>query len=534
VAGGLLLWAAFPPLGWWPLAWVAPVSWLQLVRMKKLPGRRPYGAVFLASFLHWLLLLQGIRLAHWSTHFGWLLLTFYLAFYLPVFVGLTRVAVHRLRVPLVLAAPVVWTGLEYARGYVATGFSVALLGHSQVGWVELIQVSDLAGAYAVTFVVMFVAACLACMLPCGQRKQQVVWRPLLPAAAMIATVLCYGYVRLGQAANREGLANAVHIALIQGSIDTTFDHDPTLPQKTFDEYMKLSREAVNRHPSVDLVVWPESVFTFPLFTFDEEVSTPAGLGWTDQQFSEWRGRTQQSFSSAAYLACHELKTQALVGVQARHCGASGIRHYNTAVHIDQQGKVVGRYDKMHPVMFGEYVPLGNVFPWLYRLTPMSGGLTPGSSPTVFQIDGLRLSPSICFENTVPHLVRRQIVDLARKGKEPDVLVTLTNDGWFWGSSVLDLHLICGVFRAVEHRKPMLIAANTGFSAWIDGNGRVLRKGPRQKTGVLLAEVESDLRGSPYLNFGDWPAGICLSLSLIAALLGVVGRFSDVFSTRADA
>ena len=134
--------------------------------------------------------------------------------------------------------------------------------------------------------------------------------------------------------------------------------------------------------------------------------------------------------------------------------------------------LAGRYDKMHPVLFGEYVPLGETFPWLYRLTPMAGGLTAGEEPQVFEAAGLRWCPCICFENTVPHLVRRQVVELSRRGTPPDVLVTLTNDGWFWGSSMLDLHFACGIFRAVELRRPMLIAANTGFSAWVDADGRV--------------------------------------------------------------
>ncbi len=81
--------------------------------------------------------------------------------------------------------------------------------------------------------------------------------------------------------------------------------------------------------------------------------------------------------------------------------------------------------------------------------------------------------------------------MAAEGKEPDILVNLTNDGWFWGSSELDMHLACGVFRAVECRKPFLIAANTGFSAWIDGDGRIRRQGPRRAKDVIVAEPRLD-------------------------------------------
>jgi len=111
---------------------------------------------------------------------------------------------------------------------------------------------------------------------------------------------------------------------------------------------------------------------------------------------------------------------------------------------------------------------------------------------------------------LPHLIRRQVQTLAHAGREPHVLLNLTNDGWFWGSSELDMHLICGVFRAVEMRKPFLIAANTGFSAWIDANGRILDRGPRRATGTILAEVCPDPRHSLYLRYGDWFAGACLA------------------------
>jgi apolipoprotein N-acyltransferase len=107
-----------------------------------------------------------------------------------------------------------------------------------------------------------------------------------------------------------------------------------------------------------------------------------------------------------------------------------------------------------------------------------------------------------------------------------VLVNLTNDGWFWGSSELDMHLVCGVFRAVECRKPLLIAANTGFSAWIDGDGRILARGPRRATAVLLAEVAPDPRGSWYLEHGDWAAGVCLSACLAFAAAGIWGGFRN--------
>jgi apolipoprotein N-acyltransferase len=191
--------------------------------------------------------------------------------------------------------------------------------------------------------------------------------------------------------------------------------------------------------------------------------------------------------------------------------------------MEADGKIQGRYDKMHPVMFGEYVPLGETFPWLYRLTPMSGGLDAGAEARSFRLGSLRLAPSICYETVIPHLIRRQVNELRALGEEPDVLVNLTNDGWFYGSAELDMHLACGVFRAVECRKPLLIAANTGFSAWIDGDGRIRAQGPRHAEGIVLAEVRPDPRESGYLRWGDWPAGICLAACAVLAIAGAVRR-----------
>ena len=143
-------------------------------------------------------------------------------------------------------------------------------------------------------------------------------------------------------------------------------------------------------------------------------------------------------------------------------------------------------------------------------------LTAGSEPKSFEVGDLKYSPDICYENVLPHVIRRQV----NGAEDVDVLVNLSNDGWFRGSNELDLHLICGVFRAVECRRPFLIAANTGFSASIDGDGRIIAQGPRRDKQVVLAEVRLDDRSSWYLANGDWPAGICLAACIILAVIGL--------------
>jgi apolipoprotein N-acyltransferase len=518
LAGGLL-WAALPPLdqGW--LAWAAPAGWVLLARRKELAARRPYLALWVAGLAFWLTTLHWLTLPHWATSFGWLALSAYLACYLPIFVGLTRVAVHRLRVPVIIAAPVVWTGLELARGHLLTGFTMASLGHTQWHWIEVIQISDLAGAYGVSFVVMLVAACLARMLPCDGRRWTA-W-PLAPAAAMMAAALVYGHFRQMD----EPAPSAARVALIQCSFDTQFDGDPNRGRELFKGYFKLTQRAIAEHKDLDLVVWPETMYGRALIAAEPALAERASFDPAAREVVEAARRSEAEATEIARVLAGGPEGPAwLVGIEAYSYGLSGISRFNSALFIEPDGSVQGRYDKMHPVMFGEYVPLGETFPWLYRLTPMSGGLDAGEEARSFRLGSLRLSPSVCYETVVPHLIRRQINELRTSGEAVNVLVNLTNDGWFWGSAELDMHLACGVFRAVECRMPLLIAANTGFSAWIDGDGRIRAQGPRHAEGIVLAEVSPDPRESGYLRWGDLPAGLCLAACVVFAMAGLRRRF----------
>jgi len=430
-----------------------------------------------------------------------------------VFVGLSRVAVHRLHVPVILAAPVVWTGLELARGHLLTGMTMASLGHTQYRWIELIQVSDLAGAYGVSFVVMCVAAALARMLPCDDSRFAI-W-PLVPTLVVLAAVLGYGYART----SGEYTSPGPNVALIQGSIDVTLQYNPDVQDHILREYFRLSEQAVQKYKHIDLVVWPESMFPRPLMTFALDATKPPQFEITEAEFREWIPRAMEDGPSMMLQIAKRLDVPMILGVDVYHFGANSEQCYNSAVYVDRDGKLLGRYEKNHLVMFGEYTPFVEYFPWLKHFTPLTGNATPGDKSVAFDVGDIRVAPNICYESVLPHIICRQVNTLAAEGKEPQVLINLTNDGWFWGSSELDMHFVCGVFRAVECRKPFLIAANTGFSAWIDSDGRIQQKGPRRATDTILAEVRIDHRTSWYLRHGDWFAGICL---FGCAVFGAVG------------
>ncbi len=536
--GAMLLWAAFPPLGLAMAAWPAVAVWIWLCRSRPSLTAVEYGRWYLVGLLHWLLVIHWVRLPHWSTWFGWIALSMYLAAYLPVFVALLRVAL-RLRIPVVCAAPVVWTGLEWLRGHLLTGLSISLLGHTQVGVEPLIQMADVFGAYGVSFLVVLVASCPAQVVhACCPSDSTVRWRrrwinastlgPCGLALLILASAYAYGVWRMERVARWAPVQpeNLVRVALIQGSVDTTFSDEDTT-QSTFAEYARLTRtacEASGRspHDRLDLIIWPESMFAYPWVEVSRPVEIPADAD-TDaktyrSEVDRWRKWTLQQTRDY----CASVGVPMLVGAGKLCFGPHPVRRFNSALFFNAQGTMEQSYDKMRPVLFGEYLPLGNLFPWLYRLTPMPNGLDRGTAPLAIECAGLRFCPCICFENTIPHLLRQQYRQLSAAGKEPDVLVTLTNDGWFWGSSLLDTHLACGIFRAVELRRPMLIAANTGFSAWIDAAGHVVRRGPRRDQGVVIAQLSKMAvsHHSVYLAMGDWPAIFCSCSCGFLLLVGI--------------
>ena len=229
----------------------------------------------------------------------------------------------------------------------------------------------------------------------------------------------------------------------------------------------------------------------------------------------YRGQTKQVWS--AVTAGSSPPFEMLVGTTAY----GNDELYNAAILLDRSGHVASRYFKNHRVMFGEYVPLSDWFPFLQRWSPIGRGLTAGREPTSFQINDVRFSPNICFESTVPHLIRRQVNQLASEGKEPDVMINITNDGWFFGTSCLDLHLACNVFRSVEMRKTNLVCANTGLSAEIDPYGKILQQGPRQATTTLRAAVKPGDRRSVYRLIGDLPV---MGFGLGAMAIGLLAIF----------
>ncbi len=551
----LALWASFTPLDFGPLAWVATVPLLLLARLKQAP-RRMYLVTALCSWVSTMAMLQWMRLGDAAMYFAWLALGTYISLYLPLFLAITRTAVHRLRVPLIAAAPLAYVGLEFIRSHLMTGFGWYSLGHSQYWWTELIQISDITGAYGVSFVVMLISAGIANLIPfsifqrwkispvgstSAEETITTTKRPRLQIAICLVVfgcVLVYGFVRRGQADFQPG----PRVALVQGNYISSLKHDPNLMQEIFRKHEHLTGLSVQYQP--DLIVWPETMFRWPLMQVEEDV--------TDTQLQQvapsipprsWRDRSvREALGNMSQMTGASL----IIGAETYHANSEKFGRYNSAIFVRPDVGITSRYDKLHRVPFGEYVPLREQFPWLKKMTPIPDGasLDAGHSPVACDYQKWRFAPIICFEDTVPHLVRGVVDhlndDLGQAGqpRKVDLLVNLTNDGWFHGSSELDQHLITAAFRAVECRTPMVRAVNTGISAVIDGDGvirepdvfidadgkgRATLSQPgwgrwhKSMNALVVSTVPLDSRESLYVTHGDWFAGSCCFTTVFFAL-----------------
>jgi len=543
--GAVTMFLVQPPADLWALAWMAPLPWLAIAAARDLPGAHPWRSLWFGGYAHWLLAIHWLRLPHPATAIGWVALSAYLACYVVLFVWTTRRLVHRLAWPLVFAAPVAWMGCEELRGLIGGGFTFAGLGHTQWRWTMLIQVADAFGAVGVGGVVMAVAAGIIEVATARTASRRLLAAGV--AAAVPALALAYGAWRLATVPPPSG--RPLDVLLVQGSIDTELKHDPEAGGQVARHYDELTIAGLAAGAGKpDLIVWPETMWRWGLITIDPAEMLPdtvvaeaigaevtAALDPGERQARARRVLEEQRLDALAAFA-RRYGAAWLVGLDRQEiapAASGGARYYNSALFLDATGTRLACYDKMHPVLFGERVPFGETFPWLYRLTPLPAGLTPGRAPVAVDLAGKRVAANICYETAVPGAVRSMVRDLAAAGRRPDVLANLTNDGWFWGSSELDMHLACGIFRAVEVRTPLVIAANTGFSAWIDGSGRLLARGPRRETAALRASVLPDGRSSPWLLWGAVPTGGCVAI-MVAAVAHGLGEWKAGKSPPADA
>jgi apolipoprotein N-acyltransferase len=476
----------------------------------------------------WLALLHGIRLAYWPLTAGWIALSLYLAIYFPLSIVLSRSLAARMRLPMPLACAVGWTTCEVLRAHVATGFAGCMLVHSQTPWTPILQIASHFGGYGVGFLMtLSMAWIVGFVKSLREDGRPNLWeRVFRDAIAMIVMAwLTTSFLGLRRRDayldDLQPIKPIGRFLLVQGNMPTQFDATQDLLNQGWIEYWQTTQRAVasiSDPASIDVVLWPESIFggVGPYMLWDQGPIVPEELGLDREELESAFSNLQNAHAKKLsrlheILATENPHPHFLVGTDVIAIRNGRFNRYNAALWVDNDvASSVDFYAKQHLVMFGEYIPILSWFPEVLKMIGL-GKLSEGESPKAWSLEnGRRIAPSICFEDMVPHLIQRQIRYLTGIGEAPDVLVNLSNDGWFRGSSALDHHLNSAIVTAVENRTPMLVAANTGLSAWIDGNGRVVQKLDRLQSGWILAEPVPDGRVGWWSWWGDFPAR-CLAV-----------------------
>lgn len=514
-----LLWCAQPPFSLWPIAFIALVPLLRCCEEPRM-SRKSYLAIYLAAGCYWLISLQGIRHAHVALYAGWIVLSLYLAVYWVAFV----IVVKRLlawHIPMVISVPVAWVGGECIRNYLFTGISAAMLGHAVADVRWMIQIADLGGSYAVSFVI---ASCSAALYE-AWRKQR--YQGLVVAGVLIAATIAYGVYRTGESTS----PGTTRIALIQCNEPVEWVMSEERSLEIFEAYLRQSINAVQGSDQIiDAVVWPESMFTggipWVASTPPESLASKMSEGQnvTPQEIIDWyRGRA----GAFEFRAAQAQELLAGKGPQFPDLlvGCAVVTHdssqhtYSGVVHIDSQSNVSDWYGKMHLLVFGEYFPLVRFIPYVRDRLPDGGGIATGDGPRIFEIGSCKIAPNICIETAVERVTINQFATLRTGAGLPDAVVTVTNDAWYDDSSIIAHHRRCTQLVAVGCRRPILSSANNGPTAWIDSCGQIVDSVPQGETGSVIASPAIDPRESLYVKIGDWPArllGLVFVLGLVSS------------------
>ena len=438
-----------------------------------------------------------------------------------------------------------WVSLEYARAHIMGGFPWYFLAHTQYPFEYLIQVADLTGSYVISFSILLVTTLLTDLVPDHWRsrhglvlspglitrhsRRRLIVTVVLIAATQLA-VLGYGIIRVRQGPFSPG----PKVALLQGNIPQTVKMAPESPWDIFQTYQRLSLSAAEEKP--DLIIWPESMFRFPLIQVHQNLNDQTLLSHFPENTDPQTLRSlMKDIPALLTRLAQQCGTDLLIGLETIEIKDGKKQTYNSAVRVTPEKGLVSRYDKRHLVPFGEYLPFARYLPWLLELTPFHAGygFDAGKTLDFLELKGFSFSILICYEDTVPHLVRTLLNEASSPSpaqiqsvKPLDFLVNITNDGWFHDSSELQQHLITSAFRAVESRTPLVRAANTGITAVINGNGKILDQtivrdpSTRKITeveGLTVAHIPLDTRTSHYVRWGDWFSGTCLLATVFSSI-----------------
>lgn len=536
VHAGLLL-LAFPPVSWWWMSLIAAAPLVWLASLAATRGlRRPrlsFLALMLGTIPAWAI--QNAWMID-VTALGYPVLCLVLALFPAIYVSMLRRAVRWM--PLAIAAPVLWIGVEFFRGDLFfDGYSWFLLAQPLIdapwlaaggAWIGLYGVSGLCAGGATALVLIV------------QRRNK----------AGIATLAAVGgFVGLAAGLAPPSAGTSEFVAgIVQCNVpqNNKLAWKPDQQVEDFKSLAELSRRAAGN--DVDVVVWPETMK--PGMTLDAESLAAERSAQLIYKLANGERMATTEFADATIELSRELAPPMLIGEDAfdrfrveRNDQGIDIKydHRYNSVFLARAGEISPvRYDKVRRTPFGEVMPYISAWPWLEKklldlaARGMSLDLFAGKSLTIFDLP-IKSSKSrvaravtpICFEVTEASLCRRMIA--GENARRADLFVNVTNDGWFGQSRLGRIeHLQLSRWRCLENATPMVRAANTGLSAAIDAAGAIIQVGVDSeawainKPGVLTARVrlpEPDAPPTPYARGGWILPWICLAASLGMTLTG---------------
>lgn len=478
---------AFPPWDLAPLGFVAVAPFLVVVR------RLPPGRAALAGHLWGSAAIWGVgywvaeALTFYYQQPWWFGLLFCLVgcqilwgFYYAAFAAAAAYVLPRAtavwRPPLTAA---LWVACELARARLLTGEPWMLLGYALVPSPALIQAADLGGVYLLSFLAILANAALAelWLTPAAARRGLAA-RLLAPPLALLALAAIYGGARLAQRFAHDA---PLRVTIVQGNNDLGSQWRPEFHGAGLELYTRLSAAAVAAHPT-DLLVWPESAVTF---------------------FPAHEPGLRATLAEAVRAGGADL----ILGAPHHEGGAA---YYNSAFHLGADGRITGRYDKVHLLPFGEYFPL-RFLAFLRRHFERVRSFTPGDEGVLLQTRAGPVAVVICFEAIFPEIVR------ARMAAGATLLVNLSNDVWLGRGVGQAQHLAMVVLRAVENRTWVVRATTTGISAFIDPWGRRRGVTPLDAAAVLRETVTPQRVPTVYESVGDLFAYACVAVAALALL-----------------
>ncbi len=468
------------------LAWIALVPLLFYLERTERPREGAiwglvFGVVFFGLDLRWIydtVVIHG-HFAPIGGIFTYAALVGALSLY-PALFGLTAVFFRTKGLPVYVTAPFLWAAMEYARANLFTGFPWDLLGYSQAGGGSLIQLCDITGIYGVSFLIVLVNAALSSLSDISERTRRFIPYYMGITALCVGVVFFYGRDRIARYS--QPVDSTCKIAALQGNIPQDVKWDEGHREETFATYERLGAQAVKS--GARLLVWPET-------------SVPVLFGSKDP---DWKRPGEMS---------ERLGVPMLVGAPFGELKWDEPTYYNSAILLDGP-LIASRYDKIHLVPFGEYMPLSWLLPLGPGIAARELDYSFGERPVVMRTgDCPPFGVLICYEAIFPDLARAAVRASARS------LINITNDGWFGHSAAPGRHLTMSAVRSVENRVWLLRSANTGISAAIDPVGRIRQSIPLEQEGFFIQGIAPSTGETLYCRYGDVFAFACL---LVACFL----------------